>query len=76
MILCYLISCCTNNICQHDGVPTDVGMDERAASSVVPIIHLIVKMVKCSQGTRSVCSVPDEKYARSRAGANLGLFGK
>lgn len=51
-------------------------MDERAASSVVPIIHLIVKMVKCSQGTRSVCSVPDEKYARSRAGANLGLFGK
>jgi hypothetical protein len=31
LTLCYLISCCTNDDYHHDGVPADVGMDERAA---------------------------------------------
>jgi hypothetical protein len=40
--LVLLISCCTGDICHHDGVPVDVSVvNERAASSVVPVIHLV-----------------------------------
>jgi len=35
--LVLLISCCTGDICRHDGVPVDVSVNERAASSVVPV---------------------------------------
>jgi hypothetical protein len=55
--LVLFISCCTGDICHHDGVPVDVSVNERAASSVVPVVRLVVKD---SQELGSVCHLLEE----------------
>lgn len=50
-------------------------MDERAASSVVPIIHFGRENGEILPGDEVCHGLPDKRCGRSRAGANLGLLG-